>query len=94
MMTTSKKRRSAKQKAITCLKAMSWVVLIHGLLCITDSHLLAWMGRVETLESLSSTQTTEIVAPILVYGFTKTIENIFEKNKIFKSKEEEETWNG
>lgn len=67
---------------------MTWVILIHGLLCITDSHLLAWLGRVDTLENLSSTQTTEIVAPILVYGFTKTIENIFEKNNIFEKKED------
>lgn len=69
---------------------MAWTILIHGLLCITDSHILAWLGRTDTLESLSSTQTTEIVAPIVVYGFTKTIENIFEKNKIFKQKEENE----
>lgn len=76
------------KKVFTCLKAMAWVVLIHGLVCITDSHILAWLGRVDTLESLSSTQTTEIIAPIAVYGFTKTIENIFEKNDIFKKKEE------
>lgn len=44
----------------------------------------------DTLETLSSTQVTEIIGPIAVYGITKTIENIFEKNAIFKRREDEE----
>ena len=31
---------------------------------------------------MSSTIITEIVAPIIVYGFTKTVENIFQKNHL------------
>ena len=74
------------KKMIKALKMLTWIVVAHGLLCVTDSHILAWVGRVDTLEGLSSTQVTEIIAPITIYGITKTIENIFEKNDIFKKR--------
>ena len=40
------------------------------------------MEHTQVVESVSSTIITEIVAPIVIYGATKTIENIFEKNKL------------
>lgn len=46
------------------------------------SYILAWMEHTQVVESVSSTIITEIVAPIVVYGFTKTVENIFEKNRL------------
>ncbi len=46
------------------------------------SYILAWMEHTQVVESVSSTIITEIVAPVVVYGATKTIENIFEKNRL------------
>ncbi|MCM1387337.1 MAG: hypothetical protein NC231_08425 [Bacillus sp. (in: Bacteria)] len=46
------------------------------------SYVLAWREHSQIAEGVSSTIITEIVAPILVYGFTKTVENIFEKNRL------------
>lgn len=46
------------------------------------SYALAWMEHTQVVEGVSSTIITEIVAPIVVYGFTKTVENIFEKNRL------------
>lgn len=75
-----KKRITKKQKTITTIKILTYVVVIHGLICITTSYVLAWCGMADTLENLSSVLASEVVAPITVYGVTKTIENIFQKN--------------
>lgn len=55
-------------------------VEIHGLLCVTMSYILAFMERTSIAENLSSAVISEIIAPVVVLGATKTIENIFEKN--------------
>lgn len=76
----------SKKKMMTFLK---WIVIcieLHGISCITCSYIMAFMGKADVLENLSSTIVGEIVAPMLTYGITKTIENIFEKNNIFKNK--------
>lgn len=70
-----------KKKTMNFIKIITLVVVIHGLLCITTSYILAWLGKADVLETLSSVLASEIVAPIVTYGVTKTIENIFEKNK-------------
>lgn len=75
-----KRRRSAKTKTVAMIKILTWVVVVHGLLCITTSYIMAWCGIADTLENLSSVLASEVVAPIVVYGLTKMIENIFEKN--------------
>lgn len=62
-----------------------WLVVLivaHGMGCVSMSYALAWMEHTQVVEGVSSTIITEIVAPIVVYGATKTIENIFEKNKL------------
>ena len=58
------------------------LVVAHGMVCVSMSYALAWMEHTQVVEGVSSTIITEIVAPIVVYGATKTIENIFEKNKL------------
>lgn len=73
-----------KIKNAKCIKILTWVVVIHGLLCVTCSYIMAWAGISDTLETLSGTLVSEVIAPITIYGITKTIENIFEKNDIFK----------
>lgn len=63
-------------------KCMVSLVVLHGMICVSMSYVLAWMEHTQVVESVSSTIITEIVAPIVVYGFTKTVENIFEKNRL------------
>ena len=60
-----------------CFIAM---VECHGLLCVTMSYILAFMERTSVAEQLSIAVISEIIAPVVVLGATKTIENIFEKN--------------
>lgn len=79
-----------KRKAITCIKILTWVVVIHGLLCVTMSYIMAWAGIADTLENLSSTLVSEVIAPLTIYGSTKTIENIFQKNRLSFSEPVEE----
>ncbi len=63
-------------------KALVGLVAGHGMVCVSMSYALAWMEHTQVVEGVSSTIITEIVAPVIVYGFTKTIENIFQKNKL------------
>lgn len=76
---------SAKKRKKTGGRFFKWLVSLvvgHGMICVSMSYALAWMEHTQVVEGVSSTIITEIVAPILVYGATKTIENIFEKNKL------------
>ena len=70
-----------KKKTINFIKIITIIIISHGLICITMSYILAWMGKTDVLETLSGVLASEIVAPVITYGTTKTIENIFEKNK-------------
>lgn len=63
-------------------KLLVSLVILHGTGCVSMSYALAWMEHTQVVEGVSSTIITEIVAPIIVYGFTKTVENIFEKNRL------------
>lgn len=62
------------------MKILVFIVVLHGLVCITLSYILAFTGGVDVVESLSSTLVTEIIAPVTIYGITKTIENISKYN--------------
>lgn len=60
-----------------------WFVVaveLHGLLCVTMSYILAFMDHTSIAEQLSAAVISEIIAPVVVLGATKTVENIFEKN--------------
>lgn len=63
-------------------KLLCWIIELHAITCITLSYVLAFMDKMNPLESLSSTITTEIIAPIAVLGFTRMIENVFEHNQL------------
>ena len=63
-------------------KVLISAVVLHGIVCVSMSYVLAWLDRVQVVESVSQTIVTEIIAPVIVYGLTKTIENIFSKNKL------------
>lgn len=79
MLLLKKKIKNIRGKGF---KLLCWLIEIHGILCITMSYVLAFLDKMNPLETLSSTITTEIVAPIVVLGFTRMIENIFEHNKL------------
>lgn len=83
----SKKKRNMTGRFFKWLVS---IVIFHGMICVSMSYLLAWKEHTQVVESVSSTIITEIVAPIVVYGFTKTVENIFQKNR-FKFSEPIET---
>lgn len=63
-------------------KTLCWIIEIHALVCISFSYYLAFMDKMNPMESLSSTIVAQIVAPIVVMGFNRTVENIFEHNKL------------
>ncbi len=63
-------------------KVLVSAVILHGMICVSMSYALAWQEHSQVVEGVSSTIITEIVAPIIIYGFTKTIENIFQKNEL------------
>lgn len=97
-MSTKKRngKNTKKGKTITAIKLLTYIVVGHGLLCITSSYIMAWCGVCDTLSSLSEVLAKEVVAPITIYGVTKTLENIFEKNistfhKPLTNEESEET---
>ena len=71
-----------KKNAGKLFKALLMAVEIHGMICGSMSYILAWVERMNVVEGVSTTIVTEIIAPVIVYGATKTIENIFEKNKL------------
>ena len=76
------KTRISKIKSMQTIKLLTFIVVGHGLVCITTSYVLAWLGKADVLETLSGVLASEVIAPIVIYGVTKTIENIFEKNKL------------
>lgn len=95
-MKTKNGKNIKKRKTITAIKLITYIVVGHGLLCITSSYIMAWCGVCDTLSSLSEVLAKEVVAPITIYGVTKTLENIFEKNistfhKPLTNEESEET---
>lgn len=95
-MKTKNGKNIEKRKTITAIKLITYIVVGHGLLCITSSYIMAWCGVCDTLSSLSEVLAKEVVAPITIYGVTKTLENIFEKNistfhKPLTNEESEET---
>lgn len=75
-----------KKKGGYFFKALVGAVVFHGTACVSMSYALAWTEHTQVVEVVSSTIITEIVAPIIIYGFTKTVENIFQKNELVFSK--------
>lgn len=70
----------AKRFFDSFMKILVFIVVAHGLVCISLSYVLAFLGYAEVVESLSSTMVTEVIAPVTIYGITKTIENVSKYN--------------
>lgn len=62
-------------------KFLILLIEIHGLTCVSLSYYLAWSDKINVVESVSVSIITEIVAPLVTYAISKTVENIFEKNE-------------
>lgn len=62
------------------MKILTFIVVAHGLIMVTMSYILAFMDKIQIAESLSQTVVTEIIAPVTIYGITKTIENVSKYN--------------
>lgn len=91
---TSKKEQLKRlQMFDTFMKVMTFIVVMHGLTMITLSYILAFQDKMVIAESLSQTVVQEIIGPFVVYGITKTIENVSKYNKwiemIFKKDDPE-----
>ncbi len=75
------------------MKILTFVIVAHGLIMVTFSYILAFMDKIQIAESLSQTVVSEIIAPITVYGITKTIENVSKYNTwvdtIFNKREDD-----
>lgn len=78
----NRKAEKVKKSGGHFFKLLIGVVILHGMICVSISYALAWTEHTQVVEGVSSTIITEIVAPIVIYGATKTIENIFQKNKL------------
>lgn len=74
-----KKKMKKKVKLNTFPKVLVSIVVIHGLINVDLSYLLAFLGR-DTVSDVSVTLVTQVVAPIVTYLATNLIANIFEKN--------------
>lgn len=74
-----------KIKIDTYPKIITFIVIIHGMINVDLSYLLAFLDK-EPIVEVSVAIITEIVAPILVYLVTNLIANIFEKNELSFSK--------
>lgn len=62
------------------MKILVFLIVAHGLCCVTASYIFAWHGIMEPLQSLSETIAREIVAPVITYGVTKMVENVSKYN--------------
>lgn len=62
------------------MKIIVAVIICHGILCITASYILAFMGRDMIAESLSETVVREIIAPLIAYAIKSCIENVSKYN--------------
>lgn len=66
----------------TTSKQLVWVYTINGIAWIWCSYILAFMGREQIAESLSSNVCSVVIGQIGFYLVTKTVENIFKYNNI------------
>lgn len=82
---TDKNRRYvvASEKNVTTSKKIVWFLLINGILWVWASYLLAYLGKDQIAESLSSTICTVILGDVIGYFIKSTIENISKYTDIF-----------
>ena len=77
-----KKEIKKKPRIDTFPKAILVLIVLHGIICVTASYILAFMGYTNTVENLSITIIGEIMAPVITYIIGNCFTNVFEKNKL------------
>ena len=68
------------------MKKIVLFILINAVLWVWCSYLLAFMGKYEIAESLSSVAITSIIGTILTYGAKSAVEKISEYGYVGKIK--------
>ena len=67
----------------TSSKQLLWFLMLHACFWIDLSYLLAWCGREQIAEALSTTVCTTILGAIIAYLTTSTVQNISKYNPKF-----------
>ena len=65
---------------LTTSKKLVWFLIINAVVWIYCSYLLAWFGREQIAESLSTTVCSTILGAMITYLTTSTIQNISKYN--------------
>ena len=61
-------------------KRVVWACLINGFLWVWCSYLLAYIGREQIAETLSTVAITEIIGVVLIYCIKSLFENLSKNN--------------
>lgn len=61
-------------------KRVVWACLINGFLWVWCSYMLAYIGREQIAESLSTVAITEIIGVVLIYCIKSLFENLSKNN--------------
>lgn len=61
-------------------KVLVWWFAIHSTAWVYLTYILAWSGGEQIAESLSRVIVTEIIAVLLLYIVSKTVENVYKYN--------------
>lgn len=70
----------------TTSKQLIWLFSVNGIAWIWCSYILAFMGKEQIAEALSSNVCSVIIGQMGCYLVTKTVENVFQYNNIFGPK--------
>jgi len=68
------------RQLITTSKALIWIFAINAIIWIYFSYILAFLGKENIAEALSSNVCQVIIGQIAFYLITKTVENVFKYN--------------
>ena len=68
------------RKQIETMKKVVWLCLGNGFAWIWCSYVLAYMGREQIAETLSSVAVKEIIGVVLVYAAKSVLENLSKNN--------------
>lgn len=74
-------------------KVLVWWFAIHSTVWVYLTYILAWSGGEQIAESLSRVIVTEIIAVLLLYIVSKTVENVFKYNDFSAVKKKKQNEN-
>lgn len=74
-------------------KQLVWVYTLNGIAWIWCSYILAFMDKFQIAETLSGNVCTVVIGQIGFYLVTKTFENVFKYNDVFRTKNQSSNGN-